>query len=167
MGTPGMKLPRARNRSMARGRGTPKAPSADVEHRGPVEVTILKPKRKAPISQAARNRLTPKRDAKAAAPAKQPTKAVATVRSYSVDLQLRHAQWVEDQARLTRTTAAKIIEQCVRLTYAADPNKAGRSGGASMTRTEFVEAQQAGGDFSRGRTRAPDPEDDDEDNDAD
>jgi len=63
-----------------------------------------------------------------------PRKPVVTEKEFTVTLQVRHAEWVEDTAAMNNDNTSHIIEQCVRAAWARDHSKAGRrnTGGASM-----------------------------------
>ena len=52
---------------------------------------------------------------------------VEMYRKFEVELQLRHAQWIDDKIRQTGQTASKVIEFCVRQVFAKDPTRPGRS----------------------------------------
>lgn len=47
-------------------------------------------------------------------------------KKFEVSLKFRHAEWVEEMARLTNATTAQIIEQCVRQVFSKDATKAGK-----------------------------------------
>lgn len=116
----------------------------DHEDAGALPRTRKKPSKRKPVSAAARARVERKAPAQRAKPTKPTRPATATTRRFELDLQIRHAQWVEDMAHQHRTTPDKIIEQVVRAAYAQDPTKGGRVGGGSLTRTEFVERSRRG-----------------------
>lgn len=52
-------------------------------------------------------------------------KATVTTKTYAVELQFRHAEWITRAAEAYGMTEEQVIEQAIRQAYAKDPYKAG------------------------------------------
>lgn len=54
-----------------------------------------------------------------------PGEGTVTTKSFTIELQFRHAEWIERAAKAYGMTKEQVIQQAIRGAYARDPYKAG------------------------------------------